>query len=323
MGPADLSHAHGRRRAERRAGHHRAHAAIRPGRGLASDVGHADRHEHALRRASRQDPHAPDHIPRSSSTARRSCVSISSANATAWRVAALQEILEDFKDDTQVAQDLQPTLQKLRVMYAQQMLDELGLRREGGQHALVQKILKQFPTEDVPGEILQTVRQVQEDYKAIRGEAEGHRQGLPGLAAAGATAGRPRGAGHGAGRDGAGVETRNAAPHGGVPAEPERPATQARGETLAGRQRLVAGVRRRLHRFAGDPIGMAAAGHGAEVLDGDGKGKTRSAVAIDPLGSRRQAGSAGRAGRPHDAAVPIARRRSTRTSPATRSWKSA
>ena len=60
-------------------------------------------------------------------------------------------------------------------MYAQQMLDELGLRRESGQHALVQKILQQFPTEDVPGEILQTVRQVQEDYKAIRGEAEGRR----------------------------------------------------------------------------------------------------------------------------------------------------
>ena len=35
MGPADLSHAHGRRRAERRAGHHRAHAAIRPRRGPA------------------------------------------------------------------------------------------------------------------------------------------------------------------------------------------------------------------------------------------------------------------------------------------------
>ena len=33
-------------------------------------------------------------------------------------VAALQKIIEDFKDDTQVAQDLQPTLQKLRLMYA-------------------------------------------------------------------------------------------------------------------------------------------------------------------------------------------------------------
>ena len=50
-------------------------------------------------------------------------------------------------------------------MYAQQMLDELGLRRDAGQHVLVQKILKVFPTEDVTGEILQTVREVQEQYK--------------------------------------------------------------------------------------------------------------------------------------------------------------
>ena len=82
-------------------------------------------------------------------------------------VAALQRIIEDFKDDTQVAQSLQPTLRKLRQMYAQQMLDELGRRRDGGQHALVQKILSQFPTEDVPGEILQTVRDVQEQYKGF------------------------------------------------------------------------------------------------------------------------------------------------------------
>ncbi|MGO9107625.1 MAG: peptidase [Thermoguttaceae bacterium] len=79
-------------------------------------------------------------------------------------VAALQKIIQDFKEDTQVAQDLQPTLQKLRVMYAQQMLDELGLRQESGQHVLVRKIFKDFPTEDVPGEILQTVAQVQRAY---------------------------------------------------------------------------------------------------------------------------------------------------------------
>ncbi|MEI8373604.1 MAG: PHB depolymerase family esterase [Planctomycetota bacterium] len=82
-------------------------------------------------------------------------------------VATLQKIILDFKDDTQVAQELQPTLQKLRLLYAQQMLDELGLRRESGQHALVQKILKQFPTEGVTGEILQTVSQVQKEYAAF------------------------------------------------------------------------------------------------------------------------------------------------------------
>jgi predicted esterase len=82
-------------------------------------------------------------------------------------VAALQKIIQDFKDDTQVTQELQPMLRTLRIMYAQQMLEELGLRREGGQHALVQKIFKVFPTEDVPGEILQIVRQVQKEYQAF------------------------------------------------------------------------------------------------------------------------------------------------------------
>jgi len=80
-------------------------------------------------------------------------------------VAALQQILQDFKGDTEVAQELQPTLQRLRQMYAQQMLDELDLRQKSGQHALVQKIVDDFPTEDASGEILQTVRQAQQIYK--------------------------------------------------------------------------------------------------------------------------------------------------------------
>jgi predicted esterase len=89
-------------------------------------------------------------------------------------VAALQRTIRDFQDNTQVAQELQPTLQKLRHMFAQQTLDELGLRQASGQHALVQELFKDFPTEDVPGEILQTVRQVREQYK----EAEAKRQAI-------------------------------------------------------------------------------------------------------------------------------------------------
>ncbi len=80
-------------------------------------------------------------------------------------VTALQQIIEDFKADTQVAQALQPTLQTLRSMRAQQTLEELGLRQASGQHDLVRKIFAKFPTEDVPGEILQTVRKVQKDYE--------------------------------------------------------------------------------------------------------------------------------------------------------------
>ena len=119
-------------------------------------------------------------------------------------VAALQQTIEDFKDDTQVAQDLQPTLQKLRIMYAQQMLEELGLRQESGQHALVQKISRNFPRKRAgrnPANRPPGARAVQ----GVRGEAEGHRRGLPGLDAAGRRAGRPRSPGAGAARDGPGL----------------------------------------------------------------------------------------------------------------------
>lgn len=87
-------------------------------------------------------------------------------------VATLQGILDDFKEDTQVAQEIQPMLKTLRIMHAQQVLDDLGLRRDGGQHELVQKILAQFPTEDVTGEILQTVRDVQQQYKEFEAKRE-------------------------------------------------------------------------------------------------------------------------------------------------------
>ena len=78
---------------------------------------------------------------------------------------ALKGILEDFQADTQVAQDLQPTVERVRLMHAQQILDELGLRQQSGQHALVKQIFEKFPTEGMTGEILQTVRQVQQAYK--------------------------------------------------------------------------------------------------------------------------------------------------------------
>ncbi len=147
-------------------------------------------------------------------------------------VAALQKILDDFKNDTQVAQDLQPTLQKLRLMYAQQMLDELGLRQGSGQHALVQKILEKFPTEDVSGEILQTVRQVQRQYKEFEAKRKAIDAACQAFAVAGPTSVPTARRWRGAGRDRGGVETRNAAPHGGLPAEPERHEAQGRGEAL-------------------------------------------------------------------------------------------
>jgi pimeloyl-ACP methyl ester carboxylesterase len=82
-------------------------------------------------------------------------------------LAALKRAIDAFKDDTQVVQGLQPTLKRLRLMYAQQTLDELGLRRENGQHLLVQQYIDQGPWEDSSGEILQTIREVKKEYQAF------------------------------------------------------------------------------------------------------------------------------------------------------------
>ena len=52
----------------------------------------------------------------------------------------------------------------LRQLAAEQLLGELKLRREAGQHELVQDLLEQFPTEGVRGEVLQAVREMIEEF---------------------------------------------------------------------------------------------------------------------------------------------------------------
>jgi predicted esterase len=79
-------------------------------------------------------------------------------------VELLQKLLNDGIADTRDTQELLQTKKLLKVMYAQQMLDELGLRRANGQHALVQRYLDKFPNDEVTGEILQTIRQVKQEY---------------------------------------------------------------------------------------------------------------------------------------------------------------
>ncbi len=82
---------------------------------------------------------------------------------------ALQGIMDDFREQTDIVQQLQPTAQKLRELQFQQILDELGLRRANGQHALVRKLLdsKNLVTDDLPGVMLQTVREVKEQYDSV------------------------------------------------------------------------------------------------------------------------------------------------------------
>jgi predicted esterase len=79
-------------------------------------------------------------------------------------VDVLQKLLDEGIANTTETQDLLQYKDQLAKMYAQQMLDELGLRRANGQHELVQDYLKGFPTQGATGEILQTVRQVQQEY---------------------------------------------------------------------------------------------------------------------------------------------------------------
>jgi len=85
-------------------------------------------------------------------------------------VEILQELLNAGIADTRSRQELEDIQKQLKIMYAQQMLDELGLRRQSGQHALVQRMLKIFPTKDVTGEILQTVHKAEQEYADVENQ---------------------------------------------------------------------------------------------------------------------------------------------------------
>jgi len=78
----------------------------------------------------------------------------------------LQAILADFADKPEIKKDLEPSIRALRQMSAQELLAELRLRRQSGQHALVGTALRTFPSEGVAGETLQAVRElIEEDAK--------------------------------------------------------------------------------------------------------------------------------------------------------------
>jgi predicted esterase/tetratricopeptide (TPR) repeat protein len=78
----------------------------------------------------------------------------------------LEQTLQDFPEQTDIKQQLEPTIRLLRQMGAERLLAELRLRRAAGQHQLVQALLKKFPSEDVPGEILQAIREMIQQYEA-------------------------------------------------------------------------------------------------------------------------------------------------------------
>jgi hypothetical protein len=96
-------------------------------------------------------------------------------------VQLLQKLLDEGIADTKDTQDLLQKKKVINILYVQQMLDELGLRRTNGQHALVQRYLDKFPNDEVTGEILQTVRQVKQEYTDYAKQRKAIENGLRNL----------------------------------------------------------------------------------------------------------------------------------------------
>jgi len=78
-------------------------------------------------------------------------------------VAELDALLAEYPE---VKPDLESARQQIRKMSAERLLKELELRGEAGQHASVRKLLDAFPSQDVPAETLQKVRDMLQKYKS-------------------------------------------------------------------------------------------------------------------------------------------------------------
>lgn len=73
----------------------------------------------------------------------------------------LDRIIADFPD----VKDLQKQRQRLNQLVATNVLQEIELRRDAGQHRLVRTLLQNFPKKDVAGEILLQVGDVLAEYE--------------------------------------------------------------------------------------------------------------------------------------------------------------
>ncbi|MCA9246368.1 MAG: hypothetical protein KDA42_04605 [Planctomycetales bacterium] len=80
----------------------------------------------------------------------------------------LEQLVEKFPDK----KEFETQLRVLRQLAARRLLDELELRRDAGQHRTVEALLAQFPADDVAGETLQSVREIQRQYDEERARGE-------------------------------------------------------------------------------------------------------------------------------------------------------
>ena len=75
-------------------------------------------------------------------------------------------------------EDLKTEVKQLRKIGADRILREIQLRHNAGQHALVERLLSNFPTEDVSGETLQKVREASTAYENDKARIEAISQHL-------------------------------------------------------------------------------------------------------------------------------------------------
>jgi predicted esterase len=79
----------------------------------------------------------------------------------------LEDLLQSFPDRKDLKEQLTPSLRAIKQLSAQQLLGELKLRRDAGQHDLVLAALRKFPSDQVGGEILQGAGDMLQDYETM------------------------------------------------------------------------------------------------------------------------------------------------------------
>jgi acetyl esterase/lipase len=82
----------------------------------------------------------------------------------------LEGILKAFPDQPNLEDELAGPIRSLRQLQAQRLLSELKLRRKAGQHRMALASLKGFPSDNVAGEILQSVREMIQEYEGYQAD---------------------------------------------------------------------------------------------------------------------------------------------------------
>jgi pimeloyl-ACP methyl ester carboxylesterase len=80
----------------------------------------------------------------------------------------LESMIKLFPDEPNLAADLEPTIRSLRQQAGKRLLVELRMRREAGQHALVEEKLHSFPSQGISSDVLQSVREMLDEYQTLQ-----------------------------------------------------------------------------------------------------------------------------------------------------------